>query len=148
MQNQRFANVPVTTVNQSDLIGFPTGPYSVPIDGTLVKSISDNTVYIIQQGLKSPVSYQVFMQRKFSFSNVNEVSFSEAASWVTGNFLPPVEGTLVKAARNKTVFWVVGQTLHPINYNYFVYSGLNNFPILTVPDADIAGYPQGSAYIK
>ncbi len=111
MQNQRFANVPVTTVNTSDLAGFPTGPYSVPIDGTLVKAISDNTVYVIQQGLKLPVTYQVFTQRNFSFSNINEVSFSEITSWVTGNFLTPVEGTLVKAARNKTVFWVVGQII-------------------------------------
>lgn len=102
----------------------------------------------MQNGQKLPITYQVFKQRKFSFASVNTLSFSELNSWVTGNFLPPQDGTLVRGQKNKTVYWVVGQVFHPVNYNFYLSRGLNVFPVMVVPDGDIASYPQGEAYIN
>ncbi len=148
VQNQRFPGILPQAVSQQQLAGFPTGPYAVPTDGTLVKDNGDNTVFIISQGQKLPISAQVFNQRKMSFSSINTVSYTELNSWVTGSFLPPLDGTVLKAAKNRTVFWVVGQALHPVNYNFYLYDGLNKFPLMVVPDADFSSYPQGSAYIR
>jgi hypothetical protein len=113
-----------------------------------VKFDKNPTVYVIQNGQKLPITYQVFLQRGFSFNNVNTLSYEELNSWVTGSFLPPVDGTLVKGNANPTVYWVIGQVLHPINYNFFISRGLSVFPIMTVPTNDIAGYPKGEAYIR
>jgi thermitase len=146
--NQRFAGAALKTANLSQLSGFQEGPYITPADGTLVKFDSSPTVYIIQNGQKFPIAQQVFLQRKFSFANVNTLSFPELNSWSTVNFLPPNEGTLVKTSNNRTVYWVVGQILHPVNWNFFVDRGLNVFPIMIVPDADMQGYAKGEAYIR
>ena len=88
------------------------------------------------------------MQRKLTFANVNTLSYSEVNSWQTGSFYPPVEGTLIKIERNKTVYWVVGQTFHPINYGFFIERGLNMFPVLIVSKSDLNGYAKGAAYIR
>lgn len=146
--NQRFAGATLKTALSIELASFPEGPYLTPTEGTLVKFDSSPTVYIIQNGQKFPVTLQVFEQRKFSFFNVNTLSFSELNSWVTANFLPPEEGALVKATRNKTVYWVVGRVFHPITWNFYLDRGLNIFPVMVVPDSDIEGFAKGEAYIR
>ncbi len=148
VRTQRFAGIGVKAATDVELSAYPEGSYAAPLDGTLVKNLQDGTVYTIDKGLKLPVTYLVFKQRGFSFQNVNVVSYPELNSWVSGNFLPPIEGTLVKAAKKKTIFWVVGQTLHPINFQFYKDRGLNIFPVLTVPDADLAGFPKGEAFIR
>ena len=148
VQNQRFSGVAIRSIPAAALDTFPLGPYATPNDGTLVKTDSDNTVYFMQQGLKLPVTFAVFSQRKFNFSDVNTVSFSELNSWVSGNFLPPAEGSLVKTQNNKTVYWVVDQVLHPVNYAFYVDQGLKIFPIFVVQDKDLENFPKGDAYIR
>jgi hypothetical protein len=65
-----------------------------------------------------------------------------------GGFLTPPEGTLVRTPKNQTVYWVVGQILHPINYNFYVERGLNIFPVIYVPDSDLSKLPTGESYIR
>ena len=95
--NQRFSGSRLKSRFHPSCRVFPEGAYVTPIDGTLVKFDKNPTVYIIQNGQKLPITYQVFLQRGFSFDNVNTLSYEELNSWVTGSFLPPVDGTLVKA---------------------------------------------------
>jgi Subtilase family len=146
--NQRFSTNVVITALSSQLASFPEGAYVTPVDGTLVKFDKSPTVYVIESGQKLPVTYQIFLQRGFSFGKVNTLSYEELNSWVTGSFLPPVDGTLMKGNASPTVYWVIGQVLHPVNYNFFASRGLNIFPIMTVPNNDVAGYPKGEAYIR
>jgi hypothetical protein len=146
VQNQRFSGGTVKIVPQIQLSAYPEGPYATPSEGTLVKGIQDDTIYIISQGIKLPITYQVFLQRKLSFSNVNTVSFPEMNSWVTGNFLPPQEGTLIKTRNNKTIYWTVGGSLHPVSLNFYTRQGLKIFPIMTVSDQEIKNYPKGESY--
>ncbi len=146
--NQQFSNAYIKPVTPDALANMPDGPYVTPKDGTLVKIENNPTVFYMSKGQKLPITYNVFKQRQLSFSNINTVSFSELNSWVTGSFLPPSEGTLVKTARNKTVYWVVGDALHAINYAFYVQKGLNIFPVLVLPDKDIAGFPKGETYLR
>ncbi len=146
--NQRFLSIPVKTVGDSQLQELPQGPYATPLEETLIKLDGQTTVYMISTGLKLPITYQVFQQRSLDFSKVNTLSFSEVDSWATGNLLPPAEGTLVRGIKNKTVYWVVGSVLHPINFAFFTQRGLNVFPIMTVPDNDIPNFPKGESYTR
>lgn len=146
--NQLFSTSTVKTALSEQLSGFPEGSYVTPIDGTLVKLDSNPTVYIISNGSKLPVAYQVFQQRGFNFSDVKTLSYSELSSWTTGAFLPPLDGTLLRAYQNKTVYWVINGELHPINYNFYQQRGLQIFPLMLVLDNDISSYPKGDSYTQ
>ncbi len=145
--NQRFAGVPRKQVTSIDLEKFPEGSYAEPLEGTLVKIPETSTVYYIEQGLRRPVTGQVFQLRKFNFNNVHTLSSTEVFSWIEGSFLTPPEGTLVRTAKSLTVYWTVGGVLHPINEKFWIDRGLNIFPVIFVPDSDLNKYPIGDAYI-
>ncbi len=146
--NQRFANAPVKQVSRFDLDNFPEGPYAEPLDGTLLKTDSDPTVYYMSKGLRLPITFSVFQMYHFKFSDINTLSLSEVNSWVVGSFLTPPEGTLVRTATNPTVYWTVGGVLHPINYGFFVDRALNVFPVLYISEEDLKSFPKGDAYIR
>ena len=146
--NQRFSNQPVKLATSQQLASYPEGPYLTPLDGTLVKYDNSQTVYIMQNGQKLPVTYPVYIQRGMNLKQVNTLSYAELMSWPTGNFLPPTDGTLVRGQKGPAVYWVVGQVLHPINFGFYMDRGLNIFPLMVMPDLDIPSYPQGEAYIR
>jgi hypothetical protein len=145
---QKFPHSSLKSLPETALVNVPEGPAETPLNGTLVKTPLDPTVYVTINGQKLPVTYQVFLQRNFSFSNVNSIDPQEVSAWPLGNFLPPVDGTLLRTAKNKTVYWVVGGILHPINYNFYIEKGLSIFPVLFVGDNDIQNFPKGEAFIK
>ncbi len=146
--NQRFSSTPLKYAVSTQLSGYPEGPYVTPNDNTLIKIDTEPDVYMVVSGQKMPITYQVFQERKYNFSNVNTLSFAEVASWPTGSFLPPLEGTLIKTYNNKTVYWVIGQALHAINFGFYMDRGLNIFPIMLAPDSDIKSFAAGEPYIK
>lgn len=146
--NQRFSDQPVIMSNSAQMASYPEGPYLTPLDGTLVKYDNSQTIYIMQNGQKLPLTYQVYLQRGMNLKQANTLSYAELSSWPTGNFFPPTEGTLVRGQQGAAVYWVVGQVLHPINFGFYMDRGLNIFPLMIVPDADIHSYPQGDAYIR
>jgi hypothetical protein len=145
--NQRFLGVARRPVTSTDLEKFPEGSYAEPLEGTLVKVPDSPTVYYIEKGLRRPVTGQVFQLRKFNFNNVHVLSSTEVYSWIEGSFLTPPEGTLVRTAKSPTVYWTVGGVLHPINQQFWLDRGLNIFPVIFIPDADLNKYPIGDAYI-
>jgi subtilisin family serine protease len=146
--NQRFADQSVIQSTSQQLASYPEGSYLTPLDNTLVKYDNSQTVYIMKNGQKLPVTYAVYLQQGMNLKQVNTLSYAELSSWPTGNFLPPSDGMLVRGQKGPGVYWVVGQVLHPINYGFYIDRGLNIFSLMIVPDADIASYPQGDAYIR
>ncbi len=146
--NQRFSDSPLKTATSAQLADYPEGAYVTPLDGTLVKFNQSPAVYIMEEGQKSPITYQVFTQRNLNFSSVSTLSSPELNSWTTGNFFPPLDGTLVRGQKNPTVYWVVDQALHPVDRAFYLNRGLNIFPFMLVPDTDISSYSQGQAYIS
>lgn len=148
VQTQRFSSAQIRTLPGYVLDPIPTGAFAVPLDGTLVKSAQDPTVYEIVSGFKRPVTLQIWQQRKFQAQQVSILSGAEISSWVTGKFLPPLDGTLVKSRKSSTIYWVIDGLLHPMNRAFFLSRGLNTFPVVTLNGNDLAGYAQGAAYIR
>lgn len=147
VRNQRFSGIEPKLATVEELSDFSEGLFAAPLDGTLVKSLNDNTVYYISNGLRLPVTYQVFLTRDLKFTDVKTLSNIEVQSWILGSFLTPPEGILVRTTTDPTVYWTVGGVLHPINFGYWEQRGLKVFPILFVPENDLAKYPKGDAYI-
>jgi len=148
VKEQRFAKVVPKLIQAIDLANYPEGDYATPTEGTLVKTGDSPVIYYISKGLRLPITYQVFLLRNFNFSNVHTLGYTEVNSWLTGSFLPPPDGTLVRTGNNPTVYWVVSEVLHPINYNFYISRGLQVFPVVYVADDDIKSFSKGEPYIK
>ncbi len=148
VQQQRYGNSAPRQVYTWQVLSFPEGQYAQPADGTLVKKASGSTVYFMQNGIKMPVSYDVFVQRKFTFDRVFTLGDVEMDAWLTGKFLPPSDGALARSRTNRTVYWVVGGVLHPITAAFYANRGLSVFPIVYFNDGDIKQFPKGEAYVR
>lgn len=147
VKNQRYNTVAPKQVFMSEIEQFPEGSFAEPSDGTLIKTPDNGTVYYMSKGLRLPVTYQIFLMRNFEFKNVYTLSSAEVNSWVTGSFLTPPEGTLVRTGKNPTVYWVVGEVLHPINFRFYQDRGLSIFPVVYIADNDLTKLPTGESYI-
>jgi hypothetical protein len=146
VKNQRFSNTVLKAVPLSALAAFPEGPYAAPVDGTLVKESNNPTVYYMYRSLKQPITGTIFNLRKFNFTQVVTVTYSELNSWITGSPLAPVDGTLVKTANRPTLYWVADGSLHPISKNFYTSRGLKIFPIINISLSDFSILPKGEAY--
>ena len=143
---QRFPNLQPKLVARDALNSFAEGSFAEPLDGTLVKSPIDQTVYQISLGVRLPVTAQVFAMRGFRFASIVTLDPLEVSSWIVGSFLAPPEGALVKTARKATVYWVVGGSLHPVSFRFFTTRGLSVFPIVEINEADLTGFSKGESY--
>lgn len=147
VRNQRFSGTTPKPVNITEVQRFPEGSYAEPKDGTLLKTHDNSTVYYINKGLRLPITYQIFLMRGLDFKNVFTLSPAEVNSWVVGSFLTPPEGTLVRTGNNPTVYWVVGEILHPINFKFYMDRGLHIFPVVYISDNDLTKLPKGESYV-
>jgi subtilisin family serine protease len=69
-----FAKVIRVTPDEFSHIPAPSDSYWMPpMEGTLVKSSTDPSVYVIEAGLKRLLSYEVFMARNYKFGDVRSL---------------------------------------------------------------------------
>lgn len=108
------------TVSRSEFNSYETASPMPPLDDTLLKGDHDGAVYLVQDGILRPISYPIFVQRKYSFANVVTIAKDEFESYETGKFLPPSNGTLIMAQGEGTVYQVDGDLRRPISYEVFV----------------------------
>jgi subtilisin family serine protease len=148
VKSQRFASIVPRSVAMSEIEKFPEGPYAEPLDGTIIKLANEPTVYYMLNGLRRPLTFQVFQLYGLNFASVQTLSYTEVSSWIVGSLLAPPDGTLVRTQRNPTVYWVVDNTLHPINYGFYIEKQLNIFPVVYVSETDLKSFSQGEAYIR
>jgi len=146
VMQQKFSNIIPTVVTPYVLSSMPVGSFVAPYDGTIIKVSGEPAVYEMVGGIKRPLSYQIFLQRGLTFNDINIVGDAEFSSWLTGTFMPPQEGTLVRSVKDPTVYWVINGLLHPINRNFWIDRGLNIFPVIIIPDSEIKNYAQGDPY--
>lgn len=147
VKSQRFAGVNPKPAKLAELIAFSEGSYALPHDGTLVKDSRAQTVYYISKGLRLPVTALIFQIRDFKYSDIVSLGTQEINSWLEGSFLPPQDGSLVRTAKNPTVYWVVDGVLHPVNQKYYVDKGLSVFPVVYVNDDDVARFTVGESFV-
>lgn len=76
----------VLTVPDSEIAMYTKNGFVPPLDGTLVKSPSNGTVYIVQNGQKQPILSEVFKNRGFSYKNIKTISDEEVNSLVIGPY--------------------------------------------------------------
>jgi hypothetical protein len=145
---ERFKNPQIMQMSDEALSAYPEGAFLTLPDGAVFKPSWENTVYMMLGGQMRPITAEIFKDRNLEFNQVVEVGREEFDSWLKGPLLPPAEGSLLKSPRKKTIYWVVGGVVHPINLEYYRQTGLNIFPVKIFPDSQIQNFPRGEPMIR
>ncbi len=64
-----------------------------PLDGTVMKSASSTTVFVLEGGLKKALTGEIFKNRGLSFANIAVFSDEVINAYPDGGFAPPANGT-------------------------------------------------------
>ena len=79
----------IVLVPDAEIATYAQNGFVPPLDGSLVKSPIDGTVYLVQSGLKEPVLGDVFKNQRYSLKNIGVISADEVNALVTGPYAPP-----------------------------------------------------------
>lgn len=137
-RNFSFANV--VTIPNAELSALPTGEWYWPPDNVMVLVKKDPTVYVMESGVKRPVTYFVFNQRQLSFARVVEVTqdeFTHIPKAPDSYWLSPRDGTLVKSDSAETVYLIQDGARKPITYSAFMNRNFKFSDIKILPQAEI-----------
>ena len=148
-RNYSFANVQV--LPDADVNAMTAGDWYWPPDGTMVLIKGNPTVYVMHEQLARPTTYFVFIQRKLSFARVVSVTadeFSHIPRPKDPYWLPPLEGTLIKAQTDPTVFVVENGTRRALSGQAFIARGYRFANIKTLPDAEVAVIAPGQPILN
>jgi subtilisin family serine protease len=139
-QSRSFSFASVQTLPESDVNVLTIGEWYWPPDGTMILIKGDPTVYVMEDGVKRPVTYFVFTQRRLSFARVVTVTtdeFGHIPKAPDTYWLPPLDGTLVKADSDSTVYLIVDGTKRPITYEAFVARKLSFANVKSLPKVEL-----------
>lgn len=116
--------VNVAFLPDNEVSSYEIGEAALPPEGTLMKTASDPTVYVVQSKQLRPISGFVFVQRGYRFPQVAVAPDAEFAAHPKATPLPPLDGTLAKSAASPLIYYVALGQKFPIPY--FVFK-LRNF---------------------
>jgi subtilisin family serine protease len=140
--NQRgYSLASVKNEVNNQLASYVLGPSLPPLEGTLIKSQSDATVYVINQELRRPLTYLVFVSRGYSFANVNVLSDAEVLEFPIGEWYWPPDGTMVLIEGNPTVYVMDKQVRRAVTYFVFIQRKLSFAKVIKVPESDFSHIP-------
>jgi hypothetical protein len=141
---RKFSLANVVTIPQAEVDSYSTGSYVTPLNGTLIMAPSDATVYMIDDGLKRPITGAIFKVRKLSFAKIMKLSDEEVAGIPLGPYLTPPEKVAFRTAADPTVWWYRDNLKHSVSAFVFKQRGVRNFPFLTLSDAEVMSIPTGA----
>lgn len=106
----------IVIVPDDEITTYSQNGFVAPLDGSLVKSAKDNTVYLIQSGIKEPVLADIFKNRGFSYKNIGTLSVDEIKALALGGYAQPKDYTFF-AVGSKTgqQYEFKGGTKHTIS---------------------------------
>ncbi|HYV33258.1 MAG TPA: hypothetical protein VE973_00205, partial [Candidatus Limnocylindria bacterium] len=106
----------IVSVPDAEIASYTQNGFVAPKDGSLIKVAGDNTVYLVQSGLKEPVLGDIFKNRGFSLKNVASISVDELNALPAGSYATPKDRTFF-AVESKTgpLFMFKDGTMHSIS---------------------------------
>jgi hypothetical protein len=136
----------VITLPQAEVDSYATGTYETPTNGTLIMGQLDATVYMIDAGLKRPISGTIFAARKLSFRNIMRLSDAEIVGIPSGPFLTPPDQVMIKTADNPTIWWYRDNMKRGVTEFVFKQRGVGFFPLFVLSPEELAGIPDGGLF--
>lgn len=132
----------VLSESGTQLSSLPTGIPLPPFEGTLIKSQTDPTVYVINQEVKRPLTFLVFQSRAYSFANVITMPDPDVISVPTGEWYWPPDGTMVLVKGNPTVFVMFEGVARPTTYFVFQQRRLSFAKVVAVSKDEFSHIPR------
>lgn len=142
-QQRKLDLTNVIVASQTEYDSYPIEKPLPPLEGTLIKGDLDATVYLIQDSAKHPISYPVFVQRKFSFAKAITIPQAEVDSYDLGTYLTPADGTLIMGQADATVYIVDAEQKRPISGMIFKARKLSFKNTMKLSDTEIINIPTG-----
>ncbi len=124
------------------LANYTIGNALTPAEGTLIKSPDSPQVYVINSGLKRPLTYLVFISRGYKFSNIKTLPTTEVDSYALGDWYWPPDGTMVLVKGNPTVYVMDKQVVRPVTYFVFTQRKLSFAKVINVTADEFSHVPK------
>ncbi len=90
---QRAAASKVRVIPQAEIDSYPKSGFVPPLDGTVLKSQASGTVYVMQDGLKRPLTFDLFKNRGYTFAGITVLEAALVDAIATGDFATPKDLT-------------------------------------------------------
>lgn len=116
------------------------------LNESLVRELSTNKIYQVTGGAKRYVSDFVFTQRGFLQSSVITETHNQLANYSMGLALPPLDGTLIKAQTDPTVYYIHQGVKRPLTYLVFLSRNFSFANVKNLPDPDVNIVETGEWY--
>lgn len=115
---RKISGKQVQVIPDTEISTYPKSGFVPPLDGSLVKGASNPLVYLIDQGLRKPVTADIARNRGFSLSRAVVISDNEVSALTLGPFA---------ALKDKTFFAVGSKTGPLYEFNAGVKDPVSSF---------------------
>ncbi|MBI2607526.1 MAG: hypothetical protein HYW51_01750 [Candidatus Doudnabacteria bacterium] len=136
----------VVSLPQAEVDGYELGAHLPPKDGTLIIAESDPTVYLIENGVKRPITGDVFTARKFSFKNLMRLTDPELASLPTGDFVRPPDSTALQLKGDTGIYWFKDGQKRFVSAFVYKQRGVNAFPHIIIGSEEFEQVPTATPF--
>ncbi len=138
---QRNLASKIQLMPDSELATLPKGGFLAPADGTLIKSPSVQTVFLVVDRIKRPMTYLVFRTYNFKFTDVKTISDDEMLAMPTGNIAEPKDPTYYQVAGSGELYIYRNSSRHFISK--FVAKQKGVTPDVTFSADEVSKWPEG-----
>ncbi len=114
-KQRKIAAKQVTPVPDDEITTYEKQGFVPPLDNTLIKSTDKGTVYLVDKGLKRPVTAELFKNRGFKVKDVVSLSPDEVTSLTVGAYATPKDKTFFKVAETGQLYMFKEGSKHPIS---------------------------------
>lgn len=114
-KQRKISGKQITLVPDAEIATYEKQGFVPPLDNTLIKAADSPAVYLMQNGLKKPLSAELFKNRGLSFKNVVVLSSEEVGALTIGAFATPKEMTWLANSQTGELYLFKEGALHAIS---------------------------------
>jgi hypothetical protein len=111
---QRKAAQSMQVIPDAEIASYTKQGFVAPLDGTPIKGTANQTVYLIENGLKRPLTAELFRNRGITAKQVVILSDDEVGGITVGGFATPKDQTFFQVSGDGLYIFKEG-TKHPIS---------------------------------
>lgn len=138
---QRNLASKIQLIPDAELATFPKGGFLAPTDGTLIKSPSVQTVFLVVDRIKRPMTYFVFRTYNFKFTDVKTISDDEMLAMPIGNLAEPKDPTFYQVAGSGELYIYKNSSRHFLSSYVAKQRGIT--PDVTFSADEVKNWPEG-----
>jgi hypothetical protein len=143
---QKFSFANVVTLPQAEVDSYDQGAFVTPVNGTLIVGETDGAVYLIDNDLKRPVSYEVFIARGFSFGKILKLSDVEVKAFPSGAFVYPPDSVAIQLKGDTGIYWFRDGQKRYISAFVYKQRGVSSFPHMALGGGEFNSIPTGTPF--